>query len=118
VALPGDPEALDRLAGRIGQHADHIRIRAARLRSRSASVRWRSTGADEFRAEIERDAAALDFGAYELDRAATVLRAHASTVRERWAFLRAAAARAEHDLLHPGDPVQNAHATFDRLTPW
>ena len=88
------------------------------LRSRSAAVQWRSTGATEFRAGIDRDAGAMDRGAYELDEAAAVLRAHATAVRERLAFLRAVAARAQHDLLHPGDLVNDARRTFDRLTPW
>jgi hypothetical protein len=118
VEFPGDPDALDRLAGRIVQNADRIRAEAAALRSRSAAVRWRSTAAAEFRTVIERDAAALDRGACQLDEAAVLLRAHANTVRERLAFLRAAAARAGHDLLHPGDLVHDMRTTLDRWMRW
>jgi hypothetical protein len=118
MALPGDPDALDRLAGRVGRYADHVRSAVATLRVRSGGVRWHSIAAEEFRAGIERDAVALARVACELDLAAALLRAHAGTVRERLAFLRAAAARAEHDLLHPGDLMRDALAVVGRLTPW
>jgi hypothetical protein len=118
MGLPGDPDALDRIAGRIARHADDVRTGATTLRVRSANVRWLSTGADAFRAGIERDAITLIRAAQDLDEAAAALRAHAGTVRERLAFLRAAASRVEHDLLHPGDLVDGARAILDRLTPW
>jgi gamma-glutamyl:cysteine ligase YbdK (ATP-grasp superfamily) len=115
---PGDPDALDRLAGRLVLDADQVRARAAAIRLQSVAVRWRSTGADEFRSALEREVTAMEHGAYELDEAASVLRAHANVVRERLAYLRAVAARAQHDLLHPGDLTRGVRMTFDRFTPW
>jgi uncharacterized protein YukE len=85
----GDPDALDRLAGALDRQAAHVRERADAIRSLPARAHWRGPAADAFHASVTREALLLDRAAGELEDAARALRAHAATVREQLARIRA-----------------------------
>jgi uncharacterized protein YukE len=85
----GDPDALDRLAGALGEQAVHVREQAGSVRSLPARAHWRGPAADAFHASVTREALALDRTAEELEDAAQALRAHAASVREQVARIRA-----------------------------
>lgn len=104
----GDPDALDRLAGRLAGQGELVRVRAGQLRATPRQAQWRGPAAEAFAASVLREAAALERAAGELDDAAAALRAHAASVRHELARIRAAEhavvswlARAEHAVTDP-----------------
>lgn len=119
----GDPDALDRLAGRLAGEADRVRRCAGQLRARPAQTQWRGAAADAFAATVHQEAAALERAAGELDDAAGALRSHAASVRHELARIRAAehavtawlarqATRVEHAV---ADLPSGAREWVDRL---
>jgi hypothetical protein len=94
VHLPGDPDQLYAMAGRIATHAGDIRDRAHTLTTHAAEVQWKSSGADAFRSRVAGDAGELLGAAARLDAAAVALRHHADAVRARLHFLHEVAQRA------------------------
>ncbi|MCL2781140.1 MAG: hypothetical protein FWD74_06570 [Actinomycetia bacterium] len=76
-----DADSLDRLAGRIAEHADDLRARGGRLAAAAEATRWQSTAANKFRAEVQSLAGQYRRSAGGVDHAADALRRHASTVR-------------------------------------
>lgn len=117
IELPGDPDLLDALAARIAAEAELVRDRAQELSRNTAAVQWRSSGAQAFRARVQRDVSALTGAAAGMDEAVVALRHHADAVRERVAFLRDAAERA----VHVGEGVvRDANGVLRKLAdgPW
>lgn len=79
--IPGDPEAVDALASRLGGFAASSGTGAARLRSLD-SDEWRGEAGDAFRAVIGELPEKLDRGVNAFDDAAAALRSFADTLRE------------------------------------
>ena len=94
----GDPDDLDRLATRLSAAAEHVRDRAAVIRSAAATARWQGRAADAFHASVTRHAAVLGRAAGELDDAAGELHRHADRVRAEIARLLAVEEAAAHAL--------------------
>ncbi|HEX8630166.1 MAG TPA: hypothetical protein VF755_18565 [Catenuloplanes sp.] len=87
MALYGDPDALDRLAGRLRARATEIRQHADDHVRRGHAARWVSASARTYRDRVARDRTDADRAAAELERAAELLRAHAQEVRETLAMI-------------------------------
>ena len=98
VSWYGDPDDLDRLATRLSAAAEHVRDRAAAIRSAAAAARWQGPAADAFHARVTRHAAVLGRAAGELDDAAAELHRHADRVRAEIARLIAIERAAAHAL--------------------
>jgi uncharacterized protein YukE len=92
----GDPDELDRLAGRLTAAAGHARDRATDVRAAAGRTTWRGPAAEAFAASVAREAAVVDRAADELDDAAAALHRHADAVRAHLARLLAAERAAEH----------------------
>ena len=88
----GDPDDLDRLAGRLTADAQHVRDAAAGSVRAAQAARWVSASAQRYLEVVADDARRARDAADGLDRAATLLRAHADHVREIGGTL----ARLEH----------------------
>jgi hypothetical protein len=78
----GDPDDLDRLAGRLEADAQHLRDTAAAAVRAAQATRWVSTSAQRYREVVAADAQHAGEAADGLDRAAKLLRTHAEHVRE------------------------------------
>jgi hypothetical protein len=94
----GDPDELDRLAGRLAVSAARVRERASGVRSGADATRWRGPAADAFHASVAAEAGQLLRAAGELDDAAAALHAQAVAVRVELARLRALERAAEEAL--------------------
>jgi hypothetical protein len=92
VSWYGDPDDLDRLAGRLEADAQRLRDTAADAVRAAQAARWVSTSAQRYREVVAIDAHHAAAAADGLDRAAHLLRAHAEQVREITGTL----ARLEH----------------------
>ncbi|RJQ73678.1 WXG100 family type VII secretion target [Pseudonocardiaceae bacterium YIM PH 21723] len=82
MSLYGNPEELDRIAGRIAARATEVRDRAQDMHSRATGMNWHSASADLARETVLNDRRRLERSADELDAAAAALRKHAQEVRE------------------------------------
>jgi len=87
----GDPDELDRLAGKLRARAEDVRGAARDHERQAAAAHWVSTSADALRARVADDRAAAHDTADQMDAAADTLVQHAQTVRVRIAELEAAA---------------------------
>ena len=87
LSLYGDPDAVDRLAARLREHAAEIRWHADDHVRAGHAARWVSTAARAYRDRISQDRRDADRVAAELDRAADALHAHAAVVRDRLAMI-------------------------------
>ncbi|CRK60441.1 hypothetical protein [Alloactinosynnema sp. L-07] len=88
MAFYGDPDELDRLAGKIEQRADDVRKHGADMDVQAAAMRWKSIAADRCRETITGDRESLDGTAGKLDEAAAALRRHAQELRELLAAIK------------------------------
>ena len=88
----GDPDDLYRIALRLEADAQRLRDTAADAVRAAAAARWVSVSAQRYREVVADDARRAQDAADGLDRAATLLRAHADQVGEIGATL----ARLEH----------------------
>ena len=105
MAVLTDPARLDALARHISSHADDLRTRSVRLAAAPEGVRWRSTAARVFRADVRGLAGDFRRAANRVDDAAQAMRRHASAVRHVQAAILAAertAAAATHGVEHAG----------------
>ncbi|GAA3021676.1 WXG100 family type VII secretion target [Actinokineospora globicatena] len=82
MSFYGDPDELDRLAGRVEQHAEEVRGHGSTMVRQAQAMRWKSIAADRCRETVANDRKALDAVATKLDEAAAALRRHAQQVRE------------------------------------
>jgi uncharacterized protein YukE len=85
--LYGDPDALDRLAGRLRERAGEVRRHADEHVRSGQAARWVSVAAQTYRDRIGQDRQDADRVAAELERAADALCAHAQRVRETLALI-------------------------------
>jgi hypothetical protein len=83
MSVGPDLRSLDTAAARLEQHATELRSRATRLQLASESLVWCSAAASAFRQHNETICAQLQRSAEQLEHAATVLRRHAGTARNR-----------------------------------
>jgi uncharacterized protein YukE len=97
-----DPSELRATAHRISNHADHIRHQAATLAAATATARWFSPSARQFRHRAEDTCLALRRAAGELDDAATALRHHADNVGTVLSAVANGARAAIHDVVDIG----------------
>ena len=89
----GDPDALDRLAAGLQQHATAVREHADEHQRLGQAARWVSIAAPAYRDKVAQDKAAAYRAADRIDAAAAALRVHAQEVRETLAMI----ARFERD---------------------
>ncbi|MDG4787125.1 hypothetical protein O7626_14500 [Micromonospora sp. WMMD1102] len=82
LRMYGDPDELDRLAGRLRQRAGEVRERAADHERQGHTARWVSVSAQVYRDRVTQDRRRADQTADELDRVADAVVAHAQDVRE------------------------------------
>ncbi|MEE6258081.1 WXG100 family type VII secretion target [Plantactinospora sonchi] len=83
----GDPDELDRLAGRLRRQAAQVRQMAADHEREGRNARWVSLAAQSYRDRLGQDRARADLAADELDGVADALVAHAREVRDRIALI-------------------------------
>jgi hypothetical protein len=88
----GDPDDLDRLAGRLAADAQQVRDAATGAVRAAQAAHWVSASAQRYRDVVADDARKARDVADGLDRAAVLLRAHADQLREIGSTL----ARLEH----------------------
>ncbi|MGI5145120.1 WXG100 family type VII secretion target [Plantactinospora sp. CA-294935] len=87
LRMYGDPDELDRLAGRLRQRAAEVRERAADHERQGQAARWVSVSAQAYRDQVGRDRRQADQVADELDAVADAVVAHAQEVRELIALI-------------------------------
>lgn len=85
--LYGDPDELDRLAGRLRSRAGEVREQTADHERRGRSARWVSVSAQSYRDRVAQDRVRADRVADDLDRVADTVVAHAQEVRELLALI-------------------------------
>jgi uncharacterized protein YukE len=78
----GDPDELDRLAGRLRSRADGIRRLTDDQVTRGNAAHWQSVSAQTYRDRLARDRAEAERVAEHLEQAATALQAHAQEIRQ------------------------------------
>jgi hypothetical protein len=88
--------ALERIARQLDDQADDLRRQARRLATAIEMTRWKSSAAGAFREHGHRLCLELRRCASRVDDAATALRSHSRTVRNRVAGLLAGAEALEH----------------------
>lgn len=98
--MPGDPNGIADLCGRLRAEAQRIRAVAARLQSVNAGDFWISESANEFASRVGRAAPDLDLTATRIETTATALNRYLQAIgdcqsRGRTAVLRARDAEAE-----------------------
>jgi hypothetical protein len=112
LPLYGDPDELDRLAGRLRDNATRLRQGAADHQRRGEMSHWVSTAARECRNAIAQDRADVDRAADAIDHAAAVLREHAQQIRHEVALIakyeREATAWFEHQARSLAGRVEDA----------
>lgn len=85
-----DADDLVRIAGRIDNQAESLRAKARSLSSAAHQVRWHSSSATMFRAQVFTLDRRMQRAAHDLERAAHELRLHAGRVRTVQAAMAAA----------------------------
>jgi hypothetical protein len=101
----GDPDELDRLAGRLRSRADGVRRITDDHVTRGNAAHWQSVSAQTYRDRLVRDGAEAERVAEHLEQAAAALQAHAQEVRDLVAIIE----RTEHEVSEwlaekPGKP--------------
>jgi DNA anti-recombination protein RmuC len=93
VALYGDPDRLDELARVLRARADVVREHATDHVRQGQAAHWVSAAATTYRERVHQDAAKAEHAAETMEKAASLLCAHADEVREKLALI----ARYEHE---------------------
>lgn len=106
IAMYGDPDAIERLAGEVARRAAVVDAAGAELISRFARALWTETAADAFRADIARRRDDCAHAAGELRQLAGALRVLAADLRADLAAIRQAEQAVLGVLARGGEQVE------------